>query len=294
MIDRARDWLADLWFDLRERRLAPVALALLAAAVAAPVILGGSADAPAADTGEAVEVLETQPAVAASVEDGIRTGVDRLGDQKAKNPFRQQLRSLPKSGEIADEAGTAGAVSSAPTQSTPTAASQDGAVKEVADRIADQIGPSSTGSSSGAVTSGTQQSEPRVVTKVKTRVKTEKVVKVAQRSIRVRFGKLGKRNRIKGLEALDALPRDSDPVVVALGADRKGKRVTFDVSSRVKSVWGKGACKPKPSRCEYLTLKPGEGAKLRYQPAGEEGAEAPEPIVYSLTLVRISTKHVDR
>lgn len=285
--ERIREFLDDLWFDLRERRLLPAVVALGVAIVAVPFMLGGSEEIVPPAASPAPDVAETRPAVAQAVESGIRTGGARLGGE-AKNPFRQQLQSTPDSGKIDDAAAGAEAAVQAQTS----------AAQQLADQLtgASSAGSGGSGAPAGAdVPAGdgsvTGVVEPPAATKTKTQTKTitKKIVKLERRSIRVRFGKLGKRHPVKGIESLDVLPREGAPVLVLLGVDGEGERAMFDVASNVKAVWGKGKCAPDPDHCDYLTLKPGEGVKLRYQPSDETA----EPIVYSLTLVRISTKRVN-
>jgi hypothetical protein len=248
--------------------------------VAVPFALGGSDQAPPPAGEPAPNVIETQPAVAVAGDDGVRDGDERLTGRAPKNPFRQQLQSLPESGEIAE--GTAVGDQAAPV----TAADQ------LADQLAGVSGGADGGSEPGAVDSepgtdapGTGATEP---VKTKTKTITKKIVKLERRSLWVRFGELGERRPVKGLESLDVLPAKGDPVLVLVGVDGDDQNAMFDVSSNVKAVWGKGKCAPDKDDCDYLTLKPGEGVKLRYQ-----ADEASEPVIYSLTLVRISTKRVN-
>jgi hypothetical protein len=280
-LDGIRGFFSDLLFDLRERKLLPAVVALGVAIVAVPFVLGGSDSSAPPASQPAPDVIETQPAVAVASDDGVRDSDERLTGRAPKNPFRQQLQSLPKSGEIAD-----------------SGAAQDATeVATAADQLADQLaGVSGSGTTGGSEPSGdvadpgtdspdTDTGEP---VKTKTKTITKKIVKLERRSLWVRFGELGERRPVKGLESLDVLPAKGDPVLVLLGVDGDDQKAMFDVSSNVKAVWGKGKCAPDKDDCDYLTLKPGEGVKLRYQ-----AGEGVEPVIYSLTLVRISTKRVN-
>jgi hypothetical protein len=280
-LDRIRAFLDDLWFDLRERRLLPAVVALGVAIVAVPLVLGGSDEVAPPASQPAPSVIETQPAVSVASEDGVRDADERLSGRDPKNPFRQQLQSLPNSGEIAEEG--------AAQDATQAAAAAD----QLADQLTGVAGgvasdePSGDGGDTGAVTD-TDATQPGDSTTTKTKTITKKIVKLEQRRLRVRFGQQGERNKVKGLESLDVLPRDGDPVLVLLGVNEEG-RAMFDVSSRVKSVWGDGKCSPAKDACDYIQLKPGQTAKLRYQPTNEAKAS----VVYSLTVVRVSTKRID-
>ena len=283
-IDRIREFLDDLWFDLRERRLLPAVIALGVAIVAVPFVLGGSEASPPPAGAPAPDVIETQPAVAQAAETGVRTGDGRLSG-KPKNPFHQQLQSTPESAKITDDA-TAGALE--------TEQSQEAAAEQLKEQLTAAVSGGDTSSSpapSGdtpkidtGTTAPTEPSDP----KVETKTITKKIVKLEQRRLRVRFGEQGERKKVKGLESLDALPRNGEPVLVLLGVNKKSQ-AKFSVSSRVKSVWGDGKCSPAKDACDYLQLKPGQTAKVRYQPKDD----AADPIVYSVTVVRVSTKRVD-
>src|SRR5690242_12377234 len=83
--------------DLVEKRLWPVAIALVAALVAVPIVLGGSSDAgaPAADVAAAPAGAADQPAAGAeavSLATPAEGPVDRPG--KTRDPFVQH--HLPK------------------------------------------------------------------------------------------------------------------------------------------------------------------------------------------------------
>lgn len=287
-LDRIREFLGDLWFDLRERKLAPAVIALGVAIVAVPFVLGGSDGSVPPASQPAPNVIETQPAVAMASEDGVRDADERLAGRNPKNPFRQQLQSLPNAGEIAGEG--------AAQDATEAAAAADAQTQQAADQLADQLaGVTGGGEPGGSDQPGGSDADPSTedpdtgaTEPVKTKTITKKIVKLEQRRLRVRFGVQGERNKVKGLETLDVLPRDGDPVLVLLGVNEKG-RAMFDVSSRVKSVWGDGKCSPSKDACDYIQLKPGQTGKVRYQPKGE----AEPAVVYSVTVVRVSTKHVN-
>jgi len=96
---------ADLWLDLRDRRLLPVVLLLVAAIVAVPVVLarGGEQAAPTPAPSPA-----TQAAGPAVVPDErvLRDPEVRLRDAESRNPFSQQLPAVEES--AASEAASGG------------------------------------------------------------------------------------------------------------------------------------------------------------------------------------------
>src|SRR4051794_28373182 len=96
----------DLWHDLREKRLWPVAVGLLAAIVAVPVILFKPASdaAPPAATAPKTGSADTLPVVA--VESGPTEG-SKLEAFDEKNPFKP-MKDLAKADASSDTSGSGG------------------------------------------------------------------------------------------------------------------------------------------------------------------------------------------
>jgi hypothetical protein len=78
-------------------------------------------------------------------------------------------------------------------------------------------------------------------------------------------GDLTERNSV---QRLVFLPGDNRPLVAFIGVNEDGKRAVFMVSDHVSSVRGDGRCIPRRGSCNYLELKPGDKASLRYEPEG--------------------------
>lgn len=89
---RAPDFLVDLFYDLRDRRLlAPIALAVVAIA-AVPILLGGGSKEPAAPAAGAATEGETGNTAALTVVEakpGLRDYRKRLAARQPTDPFRQ-------------------------------------------------------------------------------------------------------------------------------------------------------------------------------------------------------------
>jgi hypothetical protein len=119
---------ADLFYDLRERRLlAPLAL-LLVAIVAVPFLLGSGSEEsePGAGAGAAVPpVLETSKAKLTVVEakPGLRDYRKRLAGREPTNPFKQHFSGPQTQGaELAeDSSGQTTTVTTGGSTETPTA-----------------------------------------------------------------------------------------------------------------------------------------------------------------------------
>ncbi len=265
----------DLFRDLRDRKLLPLVVLLAAALVAVPVLLAKPAKTPPPPAAAPATTSATaaQPAVFAA-QPGIRNYRKRLDQLKSKNPFANHfklpanpssaLEDVPASGGVAG--GSAAEASSTPAPSS-TASTQ-------ATTTASQPTGSGTGAvtSSGSSTSGTAGG-----------------IKLLYFTLTptVKFGKAGGyQKEYDGLSTLQDLPSSDTPVVAYLGITSDAKRAAFYVSADVTAVGGDGKCTPTPALCQFVSLRPGEAARLTYQPAG-----ATTPVVYRLLVKDI---HVER
>jgi len=227
--------LRNLLNELVERRLWPVALLLLVALVAVPLLLAKPAsptadDAPPAAAPQAAAAAAAAPAAAAPGEPVVSVTRDAIAAAplrgRAKNPFRQQ-HVVP---EPAAGATTAQATAPVPG-STPAGGTQGGG-------------------GSGGQTSP-PSSQPTYV----------------YASVDVRFGKAGHRlRRIEDVPRLTPLPNANHPIVVFLGTRKDRETAVFLVSTDVH-VQGLGQCVPSRRLCEAIELREGDTAFLDFTEA---------------------------
>jgi len=246
-------FLSDVIRDLRDRRLLPVALALLAALVAVPLLLSRSAEAPPplAPTAALPEgASQAQPAVLTEPV-GIRDYRKRLEALKSANPFDQQFKPPTVSdGALSDAASLA----SAPT-ATADAAAGEGATESGGA----QASPQDTGSSA-------PPPEPEV--------------RFLTRRVDVKVGPVGSLERRENVRTLKVLPSKQKPVLSYLGTNEAGNQAVFLVSRDVTAVDTDARCMPSSADCEFLVLEEGEDARLDYEPDG---------ITYRLRLLGIES-----
>ena len=236
--------------QLVERRLWPLAVLLIAALVAVPVLLAKGEEpvipgpvASAASAPGTASALATQPIV--SIGDEATREAQRKVLGKRKNPFRPAV--APKKATMTDVAGTK------PNLAGGKAESDAG------------------GKLPGA---GGVALEPAVQV-------PHKVYEV--HSLTVRFGassaeKLNRRN----LKRLTALPSIAMPTIIYLGLLSDEKTAVFLVDAAA-DVQGDGKCNPTPDNCQTLHLKPGETAFFDIT-AGEGGALMAQ---YQLDFVKV-------
>lgn len=245
-------FLRDLWHDLREKRLWPVAIALLAGVIAVPVLLldssGGEDVAP-----PAVPAAQTPPgadeaALVALDEESSAAG-SRLDHFDPKDPFKPRgvprLKATDEAGGESKAAGGSGKSDSAvkvPPGAPPTAP--------------DVAGTPAVG----------DESKPRPVS----------YTYVAD----VRFGRrAGTPRRYDALRKLDVLPRSGAPMLVFLGVSPTGKSAIFLVDASLRQR-GDGRCLPSRDECTFLHLTTEEGHDLHY-------LETAEGVEYSIRLLDI-------
>jgi hypothetical protein len=216
--------------DLVDRRLWPVAVALLGALVAVPVLLGGGskapAPAPAAPLAAAAGTAggTAQAAVSLSQPSTSTTSTNRPG--AVRNPFTQHHVPAPAS-------------QSAPTTPTPSAPSTP-----------------TGGSAPSAPTGG---GVPVVTTPIVPgsgggkRDATETNVW----RVNLRFGEAGDQKTHKDIPRLSPLPSATDPFFIFLGVLADGKTAVFLISSDTTAT-GDGKCKPTPEQCDTIEMRAGD------------------------------------
>jgi hypothetical protein len=242
----------NLYADLVEKRLWPLAAALLVALVAVPVILSKpakesssvgapAAGSPALGASSAAILGETKPIVTLGGDGGFRKHIARLA---RKNPFVQQATggSATKStGQNAtvEPSGTTGSGTTTAPVSTPG-------------------GNPTTGG-------GEPQKLYRYVAKVK-------------------FGRISQ-TKSKTVEPAEFLPSEQNPALLFLGADDSGDNALFLVSPDA-TARGDGVCVPSESDCQIVRMKKDDVEFF------EVSLSAETVITYELELVDIALREV--
>ena len=243
------DVLANTWRQLVRRRLWPVALLLLAALVAIPVIVARDAEPVAAPAdpvpAESVKADETigEPIVA------MASAADRdrrrrvLGSRK--DPFRPAERHCVCPGRAKrkqDKANSAAKPASAAPKAAETAPTGDARVPTVP--------PGGAPAAPAPAPTPVPVAEPPA----------PKKPTFPANSLTVRFGDATGELTRTVLERLEALPEETDlatePLLVYLGLTKDRKSAIFMVDASAEAT-GDGECKPDPA-CETLHLRENE------------------------------------
>jgi hypothetical protein len=256
----------DLWHDLREKRLWPVAVGLLAAAIAIPVVMlkpaGDPVPPPAivADTGDA----ETLPAVKV---DGSPVHGSKLETFSTRNPFKP-LNDL-KNDKPADDGSGSGSGSGSDSSGSGSGSGGDSG-----------SGPVSSPLGGGGPTGGGTGGSPTTTTTTVT-----KPMQWFHYTADVKFGEPTKQTTSKHLERLSGLPDNSTPEVMFMGVTDDGATAVFMVLDESLVADGEGTCRDDDCRVVELGVD---------DASNEESFTATDGSVqYDLELTKIRREKMD-
>jgi hypothetical protein len=251
----------DLWHDLKQKRLWPVAVAMLAAIAVVPVMLskpvadpGEPAPAPAADTGQAAQIplvdLESVPASSS------------LETFSAQNPFiPDKDKPQPDAGSSASSGG----------------GSTGGSTASAGGGSGDAGSAGSTGGSSGDTGSGSGSGSGSTTGGGKEFFTFE---------VDLKFGPAGEEKKRKSVKALDVLPDEENPVLVFMGVKDDGKTALFMVLDPGLQASGEGNCEPSKDDCSFfeLSTKDSKDEMLLDSSRGQD---------YGIQLTRVTRVEID-
>ncbi|HEX8690792.1 MAG TPA: hypothetical protein VF729_11170, partial [Solirubrobacterales bacterium] len=255
---KAPRFLADVYYDLRDRRLLPVVALVLVATAAVPFLLGDSEEAPppmaVEEAAEAARLeIEDEPGLTVvEAKPGLRDYRKRLRKRTPTDPFKQRYTGLPNDIQLeSSEVGTVSETDVSSSSGETSVTEVDGSVTEV--ETVPPSGPSSGAGGGGSGAKGAGSDDLRLF------------------GFRpdVRFGVAGSQD----LELHEDLPLGSllpkkKPLLVFIGVSENGERTAFDVSPEVTLVRGNGACIGGMQSCRLLFLREGEAVDLLTEEAG--------------------------
>lgn len=238
-------FLADLYYDLRDRRLLlPLALVIVAIA-AVPLLLGDSEPVeqlPPPVAGGGGEATERASASLAVVEakPGLRDYRKRLGDRTATNPFKQRYTGLPDGAKV---------------ESTSVSSSTGGEAVEIEEISGETV--TSPGGSGDGGSDATQPLELVIDAQVtRTEIKPDGGEERGELEVR------------KNVPVLAKLPGEKTPVITLMGANLRTERLVFLVSHEVAAINGDFACVTRAKVCEVLEVGLGMLLDYTYEPSG--------------------------
>lgn len=257
-----RVFLLDLWLDLREKRLAPVALGLLAAIVIVPFVLASSDPGTPPPPPPAQSSAESRlPTVAVPADGGEIDS--RLTAFDPRDPF--EPRAAATIGGGGEDGGDVGA---AEDDAGATGGGDAGGTTGGGDTGGGTTGGGDTGTTGGGTTG--DPTPPGGDTG------TERRTVFFTYTVDVTFGEFGEERRRRGVERLEILPDEDNPVAVFLGVTTSGRTAVFLVDPGMEAT-GEGVCRPSRDECTFLYLRD-EGDRNTALLTDEDGT------VYRLTL----------
>lgn len=255
--------LADVYYDLRDRRLLPLVALALVAIVAVPILLGNDEEAvelpPPAAAAETLEALAKNSSELTVVEakPGLRDYRKRLKGTPT-NPFKQRYTgpSGLEKAQLGDgEGGEGGGSGDAGGDTTVT-------VEGEGDKVTVTETPKPGGAKPGAAPPAARPG-----------------LTFYNWAINVRIVKKGGKEAAGGGSSSEpivkkkvlpqtALPGPKAPVLTYMGAARQGKKLTgkalMIVSDEVRSVAGDARCLSGEGVCQLLEVEPGFPVVLTY------------------------------
>ena len=233
--------LTQTWRQMMRRRLWPVAVLLVAALVAVPVVLAKPAPsaAPVSVAAAAGTPVATpaQAYVKLAGTDATTTTKRRRVLGASKDPF--EPAPLPKVKHVKKKAKTT------VKRATPTA-------KRTTATPVVTATPPTPGPTGGSTGGGTVTTQPVVTATPAPKKKTSPA-----NSVEVRFGKTDGPMQKSTLTRLKTLPSASSPLLVFMGFAKGGKDAVFMLTGTVAAE-GDGSCRPSPQSCETLLLRKGQ------------------------------------
>lgn len=245
-----KTFLSGLWADLREKRLWPVAVLLLVAMIAVPVLLKKSAEGPppaqpvAAQPPSAPESKDLKGLATVTLEESEPGDGSSLDTFDPSNPFRPPARVIQEDEEEAGELSATGEEVTLSDEVTlseePTGGSSGG------DSGSGGGDSGSGGGGSGGDTGGEDGDGGGTTTE------TTEYAYVLD----VTFTHNGRTRRIKGLQRLDLLPSVASPLLLFLGVSSDAGNAVFLVDAKLETA-GEGRCEPSNVECGFLYLGAG-------------------------------------
>jgi hypothetical protein len=239
---KIKNLLLELWYDLLEKRLWPVAAVLLVGLVAVPVVLSKPAEQPPAAPSSSADSTPA-PNERGSLAAMVKLAETDAGSGSPLDVFDPGDPFRPPSAVIR---GADGGTDEAASEAGPSDTSSDTSTSGGGDGSTDVTGGGGGGGEPGGTTDpgdtggsdgGKTTTEYRYV-------------------IDATFTANGRKRKIKGMERLDILPSEASPLLVFLGVSSDAGNAVFLVDSTLEAA-GEGKCKPSATECAFVYLGPG-------------------------------------
>jgi hypothetical protein len=232
-------FLADLYHDVRDRRLLPVILLILVAIVAAPILLKDEPEEvapprPPVAVNPGAEQAAAKTLTVVKSAPGLRDYKERLKHQQPSNPFKQKYTGSGSGGGELNESSTTTSESS---------------------------GGETPGESGTSATGGGTTVRPGQLTIFTFAVKVRISKARTKPNGAVEQSKPEDRDQVI---APAPLPSAKEPVVTYMGIGAEKKLPLFLVSEDVTSVFGEAECVSGTDLCQLIELEPNQPEIFEY------------------------------
>jgi hypothetical protein len=297
---RVPDFLFDLYYDLRDRRLLPLVALGLVAIVAVPFLLSGGSDeeAPEAEAGASALEAPSEGAELTVVKatPGLRDYRKRLRDRSPTDPFKQRY--------TAPEGAAAGLGAPSPTTTSSTSSS----ITSTSSTSSSSETTSSDGSTTTNTTKTTEATPGGSTTTESTTRETHVVVgpegkgasspagatlysfAIDVKLVRTSTAPDGSKEKDEPQTRERVLPPAPLPsakaqVVTYMGINPTTRQPLLLISDQVAATFGEGKCLSGASTCQLLEVETGMPITFVYGPDGAR---------YKLTVLKVepvATEH---
>lgn len=260
-------FLADVYYDMRDRRLLPVVALVVVAIAAVPFLLGDSEEslpAPMAaeEAAEAarLEIAGDSSLTVVEAKPGLRDYHKRLRGRTPADPFKQRYTGLPAGAQLeSSEVSSVTDLGGSTDSGDVTVTEVEESVTEVEEPGAGHS-PGSGGGGSAGGGSGSGNPNPSI---------DPDGMRFFGFRPDVRFGVAGSQDLhlYEDLSLGSLLPKKK-PLLVFIGISESGERAAFDVSPEVTLVRGNGACIGGMQSCRLLFLREDEAVDLLTESSG--------------------------
>jgi hypothetical protein len=270
---KAPDFLVDLYWDLRDRRLLPLVALVVVAIVAMPFLLGGDSDeptlpvsppsveAPSAGASGAdaarLTVVEAKP--------GLRDYRKRLQRRTPTDPFKQR-----HAGPVLDGAQLNSQSATLSGGETSVTTTESGSTVTETPEPSGGASPPAGGGDDPGLKFFEFVTDVQI-SRTETRDDGSEV--------------MGEPEVRRGVRALTPLPGAKTPVVTTMGVNIVREKVLFMVSPDVTSLFGDAHCVSGTEACQLLEVKPGFPLTFVY---------GPNAVRYKIKVVKVDVIWVSR
>jgi len=264
---RVPAFIEDIYLDLKERHLLPVAAILLVAIVAVPFAVAQSSGSPEPGSGEGEASVSSEAGsssgnLVAQATPGLRKYQRRLDHLQAKDPFKQQYTNEGQgSSEGSSSTGSAGSSTSTET-STGSTESYGGGGETGGGSSTEYESETETRTTHSKLTYYSYAIDVRVTTgaaRNEQQAEGEGARQSSAESAQSSAKSGGERHTTvrRKLPELTMLPSRKTPAVIYMGSTKDAKKALLVVSSNVTSIFGDAKCVLGSQTCEMIALEPG-------------------------------------